>query len=444
MRDIKNRFLSNISKAVSYDRASDNHEFLLFMRDSGWCWFQDPRAIIHQDMLYIGSVKGNRAGEAMVGIYDLGANSMLGDVVLHPNFDRDDHNSPVFYARKDGSILSTYARHGRDKFHLSRVSKPGEPLTWDHEIQHLRTSEGKKDNVSYMNLYHLEDEERLYNFYRGIEYNPTLVTSEDEGETWSDPVHVFKSEVRGRHRPYPRYAGNGKDTIYVAVTDAHPRNFGNSIYYFEFRNGQFFKADGTAIKSLADDGPLTPSEAEMVYQGTMTTHKPEGFESVPGSAWTSAIAFDEHGHPHIGYALYLSNTDHRYRIATWDGEMWRDREVAFAGGCLYTRESSYTGLITMDPIDPTVVFISTDVDPTTGEGHGGKHEIYRARIGHEDSVDAIDWTPVTRSSPVANIRPMVVRDGRRRVVIWMRGEFATYKNYQLDAVGIVETVETVE
>jgi len=62
---------------------------------------------------------------------------------------------------------------------------------------------------------------------------------------------------------------------------------------------------------------------------------------MPFSAWTSSIAIDANGHPHIGYTLYLNNYDHRYRIASWDGEKWFDREVAFAGKHLYQRESRY-------------------------------------------------------------------------------------------------------
>lgn len=50
-----------------------------------------------------------------------------------------------------------------------------------------------------------------------------------------------------------------------------------------------------------------------------------------------------------------------------------DREVAFAGTCLYPRESSYTGLITLDPEDAQSVYISTDVDPSTGVSTGGTH-----------------------------------------------------------------------
>ena len=421
-----------------YDRSADRHDFTVFMEEGGWCWYQDPRVIARDGKLFIGAVRGNGNGEALVGVYDLKNAKTIGTAVMHPKFDRDDHNSPVFYVRPDGKILAVYARHGKDLYHRSRTCDPSDPLDWSDETRFERRSSNEKDKVTYMNLYHLKDEDTLYNFFRFVEFNPSFVTSRDNGDSWSEPTHFFKSEADGRHRPYPRYASNGRDTVYISITDGHPRNFGNSLYYFEFRAGKFYRADGVFIKNLNTDGPLRPSEAELVYRGSMTQEKPEGFESVPNAAWTSSIAVDAGGHPHIAYSLYLSNDDHRYRLASWDGASWVDREVAYGGKCLYPRESSYTGLITLDPVDPTVVFISTDVHPTTGKDTGGLHEIYRARIEAGDDIHSTKWEPVTVNSPVRNIRPVIIHEKGKRVVLWNRGVFTSYIDYQLDTVGLIE------
>lgn len=427
------------ARVAIYDRAADRYPFTVFMQHGGWCWYQDPRAIVHDGKLFMGAVRCAGKGEALVGVYDLRAGKPLGTATVNDQLDRDDHNSPVFYARPDGRVLTVYARHHRDEFHRSRVSDPADPLQWSDEVRHARRSENPHDRVTYMNLFFLKKEGVLYNFFRHIDFNPTFITSQDHGDTWSEPVHFFKNEVGGRHRPYPRYTSNGKDTIHVSMSDAHPRDFGNSIYYFAFRGGRYYKADGTAIKELAKDGALRPSETELMYRGSMTKDKPPGFESVPNAAWTSDIAADDQGRPHIAYSLYLSNTDHRYRLATWDGRKWLDREIAHAGKCLYPRESSYTGLVTLDPVDPTVVFISTDVDPTTGKDTGGQHEIYRAKIGPNDDVRTIQWQPVTRDSKVRNLRPVVLREGGKRIVLWQRGDFVTFVNYDLDTVGFIES-----
>ena len=78
---------------------------------------------------------------------------------------------------------------------------------------------------------YLKSEKKLYNFFRGINYNPSFITSSDQGETWGEPTHLIIDEVEGRNRPYARYCGDGLKTIHISFTDAHPRDFGNSIYY---------------------------------------------------------------------------------------------------------------------------------------------------------------------------------------------------------------------
>jgi hypothetical protein len=407
-----------------------------FMATGGWCWFQDPRAIVHEGKLFMGSVQGHATGPALVGVYDLAERRPLGTVVMQDDFDHDDHNSPVFHARPDGSVLATYAKHNRERYHYSRISDPADALDWGEEFKHERSSPNPRDRVTYMNFLEMKQEGLLYNFYRGIDFNPTFVTSSDHGLTWSAPVHFVRNEVGGRQRPYARYAGNGEDTVHVSLTDAHPRNFGNSIYYFQFRDGRFFRADGSLIRSLAD-GPLAPGEAEMVFRGSGTEIKPKGYESVPLSAWTSSVAIDAEGRPHIGYTLYLNDSDHRYRIASWDGQGWLDREVAFAGKALYPRESSYTGLITLDPTDPSMVYISSDVDPGSGADAGGTHEIYAARVGLEDDIDTIQWRALTSGSPHRNIRPVVVAGGGYKVVLWLSGPWNTYRDYHSAVVGVV-------
>jgi len=417
----------------------ESHHVQTFMHNSGWCWYQDPRAIIHDGKVIIGGVEGNGDGAAAIGVYDLGKREILGRTVIHPSFDQDDHNTPAFYVRPDGRVLAVYARHHRDNVHRYRVSTSEDFLEWTDEMQ-FKHDYPEASNVTYMNLFPMSDEGKLYNFFRGIAFNPSFITSTDHGETWDEPTHFIQNEIDGRQRPYPVYAGNGEDTVHVSFTDAHPRQFGNSIYYAQFRGGQFYKADGTLIKSLQEGGALRPSEAEKVFQGGGGPGR-GGQLSAEQAAWTAALQTDAQGRPHIGYTYYLSNQDNRFRLASWDGERWLDREVAHAGKCLYDREASYTGLIAMDPADPTHVVISTDVDPTTGQDNGGKHEIYRATVGPDDDITTIQWQRVTDNPGQRDIRPIVLRDGDTRVTLWQSGRFTTFTDYDLDTVGLIETVE---
>ncbi len=415
--------------SAAYDRAADKHNFTVFMTEGGWCWYQDPRAIIQDGKLFMGSVQGNGSGPALVGVYDLHQKKPLGTAVMHDHFQGDDHNAPVFYARSDGSVLAVYALHGKNKTHYYRVADARAPLKWSEEMAYVHKYP-HAGNVTYMNLCPLAKAGKLYNFFRGIEFNPSFITSSDNGVTWGEPTHFIRSELEGRHRPYARYAGNSADTVHVSFTDGHPRQFGNSIYYAAFRDGKFYRANGELIKELKQDGPLSPSEAELVFKGSGESGRGDSL-SARESAWTSSIVFDDRGHPHIGYTLYLSNTDHRYRIASWDGTKWIDREVAHAGKCLYDRESSYTGLITLDSLAPTHVVISTDVDPATGKDLGGKHEIYRAHVAANDDVSTISWQPITNRSPVRNLRPVIVSTTGYRIILWLRGDYQIL--YQLSA-----------
>lgn len=411
--------------------------FKIFMENSGWCWYQDPRTIIHKGKLVIGGIEGNSNGSAVIGIYDLTENKIIGRTVVNKKFDHDDHNSPVFFVRSDESLLTIYARHGRDNLHHYRVSVSEDCLKWGKE-KVLRHNQ----KVTYMNLYNLEEEGTLYNFYRGITWNPTFVTSQNEGITWSNPTHFIQSEIKGIQRPYARYDGNGKNTVVVCFTDAHPRNFGNSLYYAEFRNGKFYKVDGTLIKDLKVDGPLKPSEADKVYQGGGGGFRGNNLSALR-SAWNSSIVLDKNDRPHLAYSLYLSNTDHRYRMAHWDGSKWIDREVAYAGTCLYDNESSYTGLITLDPKDPTKVFISSNVNPSTGKPLNGRHQIFRGTISPQDNIKTIKWKQLTPTDPkMINIRPVIVYGDNYRIVLWQQGRFDSYIDYELNTVGIIEHINS--
>jgi hypothetical protein len=412
-------------------------EFTTFMKDGGWCWYQDPRVVIKNNKLIIGGL-GGESGDVKIGVYDLKSNTNLGSVVLHENFQRDDHNVPALYIRPDGSILAVYAKHNNEAIHYYRISSPTDYLSWGEEKQFVHDYGTSKQGVTYMNLYHMQEEGLLYNFFRdGPHFNPAFITSSDHGVTWGNETHFISDGLGSRNRPYARYFQRDENTVGVSFTEAHPRNYGNSLYYADFRNGAFYNVDGSKIKNLSE-GPLTPAESDKIYQGSAKGSAGKHGGSVENSAWTATIVKDKKNNPHIGYTLYLTNDDHRYRLASWDGKKWIDREIAYAGKCLYTKESSYTGLLTIDPLDSKIVYISTDVDPSTGKDLGGKHEIYTAKIGKKDDISCIKWKPLTINSKDTNLRPIAVEGEGYKVLLWLGdGPFNTYTDYNLDVKGMV-------
>ncbi|RKR13287.1 rhamnogalacturonyl hydrolase YesR [Maribacter vaceletii] len=415
--------------------AITNTSVFTFMKDGGWCWYQDPRAIIKNNKVVLGGLSG-QTGDVKVSVFDLKNKENEGEYILHKNFQKDDHNVPAFFTRKDGSILAFWAKHGSEKKHYYSTTSSNNYLDWNTTKEFNHEYE-ETFGVTYMNLHYMENENLLYNFFRdGPTYNPSFITSKDNGETWGNRSHFIADDVEGRQRPYAKYLQKDANTVGVSFTDGHPRNYGNSLYYAEFKNNAFYKADGTLIKKYTST-PLFTSEAEKIFIGSETKEKPEYCESVPNSAWTCTSAKDKNNNPYIGYTLYINNNDHRYRVAHWNGKKWIDKEIAYAGTCLYSIESSYTGLMDFDPEDPSMVYISTDVNPNTGKATGGTHEIYSAKINSNDTIETIAWKPITQNSEYRNIRPIIVANEGKKVLLWLNGVWNSFINYNVDVKGII-------
>ncbi len=400
----------------------------VFARNGGWCWFQDPRAIIHDGKLVVGSVSGSGAdrGDIRATTYDLMQGKDLGTFVLHPKLDRNDHAAPVFYARPDDRILAVYAYHNGPT-HFFRISEPNDPTRWGPEqaFKHPR-------GVTYMNVYHHPPDEMLYNFYRDTWSNegtfcPFYMTSKDHGTTWNTGGQLIAHGMQGQHRPYSRYWSDG-EYVHVCFTESHPQEIGNEgcgIYYAKFKAGKFYRADGTLTKDLAKDGPLLPSEAETIFKGDSQN-----------SAWTSAIRADAQGRVAIAYSVRKSPSDHRFRYAVWDGKAWNDKNLAYAGPGLYPAAYDYTGLVTIDPSNLSRVWFSTNVDPVHGTSlPSGKHEIYEAAT--TDGGRSWKVTALTKNSPSDNLRPIGVSGEGWTVLLWLRGRYTTYTDFAQDVVGIV-------
>jgi hypothetical protein len=163
-------------------------------------------------------------------------------------------------------------------------------------------------------------------------------------------------------------------------------------------------------------------------------------------AWVCDVQLDSRGRPSVVYSVQKDSAglppkqggaDHRYRLARWNGHAWQDSEIAYAGTKLYAGEDDYTGLAALDPQDSSVVYISTNVDPTTSQPLASGHwEIFRAKI---PETGRPQWTAVTSGSTSDNIRPLIpVWPGARRAVLWLRGKMRSYTDYDFQIVGMIE------
>ncbi len=410
--------------------------------DGGWCWFEDPRAIVEEGKLIVGTVANGRADEARTGdieaiVLDL-ASGRTDRVELHDRLQPDDHNSPVFLVRPDGRLLTLYAKHGNENHFYYRVSEPGDPLSWGAERTYVPSESSR---VTYSNLFRLPAEGgRIYDFFRGLDnsFKPSYAWSDDNGESWKTGIVFIKVPSTQRHRPYMRYASDGESTVHMIYTEGHPNDYDNSIYHIYYREGNLHASDGRVIAPLAE-GIAEPAAGTLIYQG--------GPDNV---AWTSDIRLDKKGNPYIAFSVQLDSAglgrgaggeDLRYYYGRWDGKAWQVHEMAHAGSRLYSGEDDYTGLVALDPRDPDVLYISTNADPVSGEPlisgvDGERHyEIFRGFTRNHGK--SWKWKPVTKDSTADNLRPIVPVWEDGTILLWLRGTYRKYIDYDLEVVALV-------
>lgn len=429
---------------------------LVLKQNGGWCWFQGERAVVVNHQVVFTSIAGDDgagwdAGDLVVTMYDL-ATQRTSHFELHDRLQRDDHDAAGLLVLPNHRLLAVYGKHGNDNLQRWRITqRPAAIDSWTDE----RTLD-VRSGYTYSNLFRLEAERgRIYNFHRGLGFNPNCTISDDEGQTWRYGWRLFEwtredligdprfTGMDGR-RPYLRYASNGRDVIHFITTDDHPRAYDNSIYHGYYRDGKLFRSDGTVAGTPGTDGrsPLKPRDFTELFPG--------GPDRV---AWTTDMRLDANGHPYVAFSVQRDGQatrtlrhgdggqDHRYHYARWDGKRWHVQQMAYAGTRLYAGEDDYTGLAALDPHDPNIVFISTNADPRTGEPlisqvDGRRHwEIFQGQATMSNGETEWSWTPITRHSTQDNLRPLIpFYAGGPRLVLWARGELKSFTDYRLDIV----------
>jgi lysophospholipase L1-like esterase len=413
---------------------------LVQLNDNGaWSWFMDPRAIVFNNKLVVGSVRAVASfasgkddpnwGNVEVAAYDL-ATGHARHVVLHPRFEQDDHDGPAFLPTRDNRLLALYTRHGVDRKVYYRLSEPNDPLTWSDAKEFDSPGQPsaflKGDNTTYANPFRFPDG-KIYNFYRGFGYEPNYMVSDDDGRSWRYAGHFLKG--RGGYAPYLKYAFDETDgTLHFIATEDHPRAFNNSIYHGLVKNGQICTSDGKPLAKLSTttDAPLHTWDVTQVFKGD-----PDNV------GWVIDVKLDKAKRPYVAFSVQKDGRglpmgqggfDHRYHYARWDGATWHVHEMAYAGVRLYPTEDDYTGLVALDPKDPDTVYISTNAYPTTGAplisaaDNQRHYEIFRGRT--TDSGKTWVWRPITANSTTDNLRPLVPHwADPRTALVWMRGTY---------------------
>jgi protocatechuate 3,4-dioxygenase beta subunit len=400
--------------------------------DGAWCWFQDPRAIHYvglHDRTYVGYV--TTAGDIDVLALDDPTGTVY-QTVLHPRLVADDHAAPGLEVLPDGRIAVFYAGHVGSTMYY-RVSTNPEDVSSFGPEQTVPVNVSGPYGYTYANPIYLSAEHRTYLFFRGADARPVMTYSDDNLQTWS-PAHTLVlpvGAVQGQ-RPYAKYATNGTDTIYFTFDDGHPREITtNSVYYMAYKGGQFTRANGTPIASLASvtgsDGsvptPISNAQADLVYDGT----------GADGKAWVQDIAAGPDGRPVILFASFPNDSNHRYHYAAWNGTSWQQQDFTGGGGSIATigGETEYSGGLSLDHNDPSVVY--------TSRQHGTAWEIQRWTTPDLGASFAAPVS-ITANSTVKNVRPVVPWGSPGPVkVLWMSGTYTHWKGLYNTSIQMLTT-----
>ncbi|PID91045.1 MAG: hypothetical protein CSA96_10380 [Bacteroidetes bacterium] len=418
-----------------YREINGTRRVVRIAKEGAWTWYNDERVVFWNEHLVAGMV--NNSGQSCIGLYlkPGGASSKrLETYPLSSWIEKDDHNNPALLPLGKDKLLAVYAQHNSRRAFNSRTIDRNFELGPEQEFAHSA-------KLTYANLYQLDKEEgRIYNFFRGQGWNPNMVSSTDSGKSWSEPLMVFLSGDQTT-RPYVKYASDHRGRIDLLYTDGHPRNEKkNSIYHVYYENGAFFNSRGRRLRTLADlaDDPLLPAEGTLVYDGA----------GRDGRGWVHDL---EYGAGGLIAGAFISSPDGdegldlRYHYARFDPKKkrWQVNQIGKAGPHLYVPENHYAGGICIDPENLNVVWLSSLLHPGTGEANGtGHYQIYRGETS--DGGASWDFQRITHDVRHDHLRPVVPRnrpEGMEECVVWFRGDYRTYTDYDCQLVGLVPPLE---
>jgi autotransporter-associated beta strand protein len=428
--------------------------FATLATDGAWTWFNDPRAVFRNGVLYFGY---NRAADGRVVLSTL--NLQTGNVSnlwSSSLTETDDHDLPGLLVKQDGTMLAIYARHQDDQFFTYRLStstNPVAPADWGPELTN-NTGTNVSSGMTYANPFQLASENgQIYNFARYLNYNPNVFTSTNGGATWSTPRILIQTGTGGT-RPYVKYCSDYNQRLDFLYTDAHPDNTPTSLYHLFYQGGSFYKTDATFVKSFANL-PLLHDSGErgsIVYQYN-TAAQPDPNQWIPNArAWCWEIGYQTNGDPVCVFQVKVDNVtgtswfDARiyYYYARWTGTAWQKRFIAQAGRPLYNGQPDYGGGICFDPLDPNTIYLSTDaaspfdLSTTTTVPLGANYQIWKGSTS--DGGLTFSWQSITGNSVVDNLRPYVPRRfGGEPCVLWFRGTYTSYTSFNSSIVGLFTT-----
>ncbi len=388
----------------------------LMMENVSWTGLKSGRAVIADDHIYLGGVNGS--GDVTFHAYRVdpaNAASIIQEThCLGDGVTCDDRMHPALL-RFDDQLLAVYPdARGETSWNWCRASIPNRPPHWGRmsvQWSEPKRFSGESPADGGSSLARLTAEKcRIFHFF-GSEFT----WSDDGAKTWREAVSL----IAGKSQSWRvKCADNGHDRIDLLLTD------GREIRHLIYQNGGFHTSAGKALRPL-----------ELVLQNPIRWNKATLIHSSDGAIVIEDVGYDSNQLPIMVFRTTGSNGSWEYWIANWDDKTstWDSTRLAFAG-CGH-HDPGFAGGVTLDPEMEGLVYLSTNVDPSTGSPNAtGRFQLFRGNLGDESA-----WEQLTFDANRDNVRPFVPHGhGQRTCVLWLRGTHRSHSDYQMDIYGILD------
>lgn len=437
---------------ATYPAKWTRSDVTVFNDNGGWTWYNDERVAVDAEagkllvMSAASSASSQTANTSIdVVIYDLaakqGTKKSLGKLSYS-----DDHNNGAIVVKAPGEYFAAYAHHNVDCNTYWANYANG---TWTNTVTHSWSNQGcpwNGSDITYNNLYKLSAESgKLYNFVRSVETSPTFLYSEDNGTTWKFGGRLTASPQVGYNAGYYKFWGNGVDRIDFFATESHPRDSNTSLYHGYVKGGKVYDSFDKEVDANVNDGDASRiNDYTRVFQagtalGGATLNRLWNFDVARYADGTIGVLWQ--GRENQCADKNNCNPGHHVAYSRFDGKEWKSTRLVKGGRTLYRNrsdwwEEDYLGGAALDPDDPHVIYVSTNIDPRDDKKEYPVNEIWKG-VTCDDGA-TFTWIPMTMNSENENLRPVVPKwDAENTAVLWFRGNYQTAQMYSAQVVGII-------
>jgi hypothetical protein len=430
-------------------------EVTVFNENGGWTWYNDERVVVDAEAgkLIVSSAASSATSDQTsrnidAVIHDL-ATGMNDKMQLGSLSYSDDHNNGGIVIKAPGSYFVAWAHHNVDCNTYWRNYDNG---MWGPQVTH-RWGQGcpwgtRPDQITYNNPWKLSSEGRYYNFIRSVETSPNFLVSEDEGQNWSYGGRLTATQQQGYNAGYYKFWGNGVDRIDFFATESHPRDSNTSVFHGYIKGGKSYDSLDNEIDADIFDGNAPGiTQFTTVFRaggtlGAVSLRRLWNFDIARYEDGTIGVLWQ--GRENECADKNNCNPGHHVAYSRFNGSEWRSTYLVKGGRTLYREsgpnvawwEEDYLGGAALDPDDPHVIYVSTNIDPRDNSTVYPVNEIWKG-VSCDDGASFV-WTPMTMNSQNENLRPVVPKwDTSNTAVLWFRGNYQTAQKYSAQVVGIL-------